>query len=86
MPGFDLEEIDWRNPNVNKLFEVLTEKFDQMDKQMKDLQKDNHLKDVKSEQVLAENKQVITENKQLKEEIVQLKKTHNKAAKEKNKI
>ncbi len=74
MPGFDLEEIDWRNSNVNKLFEVLTEKFDQMDKQMKDLQKDNHLKDVKSEQVLAENKQVITENKQLKEEIVQLKK------------
>ncbi len=67
LPGFDLEGIDWKNPDVNRLFEVLTEKFDQMDKQIKDLQKDNHLKDVKSEQVIAENKQ-------LKEEMVQLKK------------
>ena len=90
MPGFDLEEIDWKNPDVNKLFEVLTEKFDQMDKQMKDLQKDNQLKDVESKQVIAENKQVIaenkqviTENKQLKEEIVQLKKLIAKLQKKK---
>ncbi len=76
LPGFDLEGIDWKNPDVNRLFEVLTEKFDQMDKQIKDLQKDNHLKDVKSEQVIAENKQ-------LKEEMVQLKKLIAKLQKKK---
>ena len=42
MPGFDLEGIDWENPDVIKLFEVLIKQFDQMDQEMKDLKEENH--------------------------------------------
>lgn len=61
MPGFDLEGIDWKNPDVNKLFEVLGKQFDQMDQEMKDLKK--------------ENRKVVAENDQLRSKIDELTKT-----------
>ena len=61
MPGFDLEGIDWKNPDVNKLFEVLGKQFDQMDQEMKDLKE--------------ENRKVVAENDQLRSKIDELTKT-----------
>ena len=61
VPGFDLDGIGWKNPDVNKLLEVLGKQFDQMDQEMKDLKK--------------ENRKVVAENDQLRSKIDELTKT-----------
>ena len=41
MPISELGEINWKNPDVNKLFEILSKQFDKKDQKMKRLEEEN---------------------------------------------
>ena len=74
MPGFDLEGIDWKNSDVNKLFEVLSKQFDQMDQEMRDLKEGNH-------RVVVESDQLRSKIDELTKTIEELKNKHGRGKK-----
>ncbi len=67
-PISELGEINWKNPDVNKLFEILSKQFDKMDQKMKRLEREN-------QKLVVENQKVITENNKMRMQINELTKT-----------
>ena len=67
MPISELGEINWKNPDVNKLFEILSKQFDKIDQKMKKLEKEN-------QKLVAENNKMRAHIDELTKTIEELKK------------
>ena len=84
IPISELGEINWKNPDVNKLFEILSKQFDKMDQKMKRLERENQKLVAENQKVITENQKVITENNKMRAHIDELTKTIEELKKKKN--